>query len=130
MTPTNNTPPTETDAQQPSCEGLDDAICSRQFLELIEALDDWGKHFRHHGGPVSLTLMRAGAVLKDQNKELYRLREQVRRLRGALSMWRMEGPDSNACWCDACLAMHGAHPAHSEECNAARDAMDSSANNI
>jgi hypothetical protein len=28
MSPTNNTPPTEPDAQQPSSEGLDDAICS------------------------------------------------------------------------------------------------------
>jgi hypothetical protein len=32
MTPTNNTPPTESDAQQPRFEGLDDAICSRSCI--------------------------------------------------------------------------------------------------
>jgi hypothetical protein len=32
MTPTNNTPPEQPDAQQPADEGLDDAACSRPLL--------------------------------------------------------------------------------------------------
>jgi len=118
------------------------APCSRSFADLLESLDAWIDDALKSSKPIGLTLSRARVTITDQrdrigeifdalesqNREVYRLREQVKRLRGALSMWRMEGPDSNACWCDACLATHGAHPAHSEECNAARDAMDSSAN--
>jgi hypothetical protein len=110
----------------------------------MESLDSWIDDALKNTNPIGLTLCRARVTIKEQrarigeifdalecqNKEVYRLREQVKRLRGALNMWRMAGPDSNACWCDACLAMHGAHPAHSEECNAARDAMDSSENSI
>jgi uncharacterized coiled-coil protein SlyX len=117
--------------------------CSR-LGDLLESLDSWIEDSLKGSKPIGLTLCRARVTITDQhdrigeifdalehqNKEVARLREQVKRLRGALSMWRMEGPDSNACWCDACLAMHGAHPAHSEECNAAREAMDSSANSV
>jgi len=42
MTQTNNTPPTQPDAQQPSCEGLDGANCSRllnALRRLYEAAD-------------------------------------------------------------------------------------------
>jgi len=116
--------------------------CSRSYDDLMESLDSWIDDALKNTKPIGLTLCRARATIKEQrarigetfdalecqNKEVYRLREQVKKLRGVLNMWRMEGPGSNACWCDACLAMHGAHPARSEECNAARDAIDSSEN--
>lgn len=130
------------DRQRKALGPSDATACSRSYDDLMESLDDWIDDALKNTKPIGLTLCRARVTIKEQrarigevfealecqNKEVYRLREQVKRLRGALNMWRMEGPDSNACWCDACLAMHGAHPAHSEECNAARDAIDSSEN--
>jgi hypothetical protein len=35
---TNNTPPTEPDAQQPTDKGLDDAICSRALSNALEMI--------------------------------------------------------------------------------------------
>jgi len=42
MTPTNNTPPEQPDAQQPSGKGLDDAICSA-YLEDPAVCDGMGE---------------------------------------------------------------------------------------
>ncbi len=36
MTPANNTPPTQPDAQQPSDKGLDDAICSPLLIIKVK----------------------------------------------------------------------------------------------
>jgi hypothetical protein len=49
--------------------------------------------------------------------------QQRDRLAEALKMFKAEGPDSNACFCDAQFAMHGAHPRHTDECIAATEAL-------
>jgi hypothetical protein len=52
MTPTNNTPPTQPDAQQPSFEGLDDAICSARF--------SWRKSVGRWSAPTTYSLYKKG----------------------------------------------------------------------
>ena len=68
--------------------------------------------------------MRAMEWNKASNeRELAKVREQRDRLAEALKMWKADGPESGACFCDAQFAMHGAHPSHSDECKAATEAL-------
>jgi hypothetical protein len=46
--------------------------------------------------------------------------KQRDRLADALTAFRCP---PNGCWCDAQMAMHGAHPSHTQECNAAIEAL-------
>jgi hypothetical protein len=62
--------------------------------------------------------------------EFYKIQDQLAderaladRLANALDMWRCEGAGSNACYCDAQFAMHGAHPSHTDECRASIEAL-------
>jgi hypothetical protein len=37
-----------------------------QISELLECLEDWGKHFKRKQHPVTLTLLRAASVIREQ----------------------------------------------------------------
>lgn len=65
-----NTSPKETSDQTTNDEGLDDAACSRSFVELLDALGDWRDHYMKKAHPVALTLMRAKVTLTDQHNRI------------------------------------------------------------
>jgi hypothetical protein len=72
----------------------------------------------------ALAMHEASAKSARENwTELTEARAQRDRLAEALKMWKVEGPESNACFCDAQFAMHGAHPSHTIECKAATAAL-------
>jgi hypothetical protein len=57
MTPHNNTPPTQPDAQQPADEGLDDAICSADCEKLTpEQIKNWRNALLGMIGPYALLM--------------------------------------------------------------------------
>lgn len=56
-------------------------------------------------------------------RELAAERALADRLAECLKSWRVEGAASNACFCDAQFAMHGAHPRHDDECISSQEAL-------